>query len=89
MNYRIYENGIFNKKNNQSISLLIFYAFLIVTTLHEIGGHFYVRFQYLYSLNEGFESSDIEENEKSNYTEFGILSGKESGEKLEKKCLKE
>ena len=85
--FRIYENGIFNKNNNQSISLLIFYAFFILTTLHEIGGHFYVRFQYLYSLNEGFESPDIEENEKSNYTEFGILRGKESGEKLEIKMF--
>lgn len=87
--FRIYENGLFNKKYDKSVSLLIYYAFLIITNLHELGGHLYVRFQYFYSLNEGFEFPDIEENEKSNYGFFGNLSGKESGERLEIKLFEE
>ena len=38
-------------------------------------------------MNEGSESPDIEKNEKSNYTKFGIFRGKESGEKLEIKMF--
>ena len=85
--FRIYENGLFNKKYDQSVSLLIYYALLIITNIHELGGHFYVRFQFFYSLNDGFESPDIEENEELKYGFFGKLRGKESGEKLEIKLF--
>ena len=81
---RIYEYGLYKEDMpNKSIALLIFYGFHIVLNLHEIGGHFYVRFQYIYSLNEGFESPKIEEGEKELYTLNGIGRGKESGEKVE------
>ena len=85
--FRIYINGLFNKSYNKSVSLLIYYSFFVVNNLHEIGGHFYLRFQYFYSLNEGFESPDIEENEKEQYSFFGKLRGKESGERLEIKLF--
>ena len=85
--FKIYENGLFNNMYEKSVSLLIYYAFFIITSLHELGGHFYVSFQYFYSLNKGFESPNIEENEKSKYTPFGNLRGKEIGEKLEIKLF--
>ena len=85
--YRIYENALFSKFHEKSVSLLIFYSFFIITNLHEIGGHFYVRFQYFYSLNEGFESPNINESEKPSYSVFGNLRGKESGERLEIKLF--
>ena len=74
---QIYEYGIYQKKMpNKSISLLIFYGFHIIINLHEIGGHFYDRFQYLYSLNDVFASPKIENGKASYYY-------KESGEKIE------
>ena len=81
--FRIYYYGLYNKMYDKSVSLLMYYAFFIINNLHEIGGHLYVRFQYFYSLNEGFESPDIEEKEIDKYGFFGKLRGKESGERLE------
>ena len=81
---KIYEYGIYQKEMpNKSIALLIFYGFHIIVNLHEIGGHFYARFQYFYSLNDGFVSPKIENNEASYYTSYGNERDQESGEKIE------
>ena len=83
----IYENGLFNKMYDRSVSFLIYYGFLIITILNEIEEIFYFRFQYFYSLKKGFEFPDIEESEKFKFSLFGNLRGKESGEKLEIKLF--
>ena len=43
-----------------SESLLSFYAFNIVSNIHEISGHFNIRFQNLNSLNKIFNYTKLE-----------------------------
>lgn len=82
-NCRIYINGIYNNNKNRSASLLIYYAYLIISCLHEIGGHLNMRYQYFFSLDENYDSPRIQNSEKQYYTEYGLSREKESGETLE------
>ena len=80
--------GIYNYKpeKKESILLLVFYGFHIVTLIHELGGHINIKLQYYYTLNSDFESSPIIIN-KSGHTKSGVKRGKESGEMLEMKLF--
>ena len=82
-NCRIYINGIYNNAKNKSVSLLIYYAYLIISGLHEIGGHLNMKFQYFFSLDENYVSPRMQDSEKYYYTEYGLSREKESGETLE------
>ena len=61
----------------------MYYGFLIIVNIHEIGDHFYIRFQNFNNIINGFESPKIEENEKPFHSKCGNIKGKESDEKLE------
>ena len=82
-NYRIYINGIYNYNKNISVSLVIYYGFLIVIGIHEIGGHLNMMYQNFFILDGNFDSPRICDNEKIYYLEYGLSRQKESGETLE------
>lgn len=82
-NYRIYINGIYNYNKNISVSLVIYYGFLIVIGIHEIGGHLNMMYQNFFILDGNFDSPRICDNEKIYYSEYGLSRQKESGETLE------
>ena len=85
---KTYEYGIYiNNDNNEnkSIRLLIYYGFLIVCNIHEIGGHYYVRFLFFSTLDEKYHSPVIKDKDK--YNDEGIFIGNESGETIEIKLF--
>lgn len=82
---RIYEYGLFIKDANKSISLLLFYSFNIISNIHEISGHLFIR---NYNLNnskkkELLDSPNIEEKDYNLYSNYGKRRKKESGEAIE------
>lgn len=80
----IYEYGNVNLEiENESVALLIFYAFHIIINIHEIGGHLNIKFQYFISLKETFQSPEIKPYLKDKYTNSGKERNKESGETME------
>ena len=82
-NCRIYINGIYSQNNKKSVSLLIYYAYLIISCLVEIGIHLNMKYHYFFSLDENYINPKIKDSEKHNFTEYGLSREKESGENLE------
>lgn len=80
---KIYEFGLFEKNDNKSVSLSFFYSFNVTTNIHEICGHFNLRYQTFNSLDSSYESPKINDNEKYLYSSYAIERKKESGESIE------
>ena len=84
----IYEYGNYDVTiNNKSIALLIFYGFHIIINIHEIGGHFNLRYQYFITLKKEFSSPIIDKNIKNLYSNYANKRDKESGETIEIKLF--
>lgn len=84
----IYEYGNYDVTiNNKSVALLIFYGFHIIINIHEIGGHFNIRYQYFITLKKEFSSPIIDKNIKNLYSNYANKRDKESGETLEIKLF--
>lgn len=60
---RIYEYGLFMKDENKSVSLLLYYANLIVNSVHEICC-------FLFLNNKNFSSNNLKNNLKENEKNF-------------------
>ena len=82
---RIYEYGLFMKDDNKSISLLFFYSFNVVTNIHEISGHYYVRFEKLINPKKEniLDSPNIDVNKEYLFSSYALNRKKESGESIE------
>ena len=78
---RIYINGLYNYNKNISISLVIYYGFLIILGIHEIGGYLNMKYQNFFSLDENFNR--ICDSERDYYSVYGLSRKKESGENFE------
>ena len=82
---RLYEYGLFMKDEKKPVALLFFYSFNIVTNIHEIGGHLYIRILDLNSRNTNriLGSPNIDLKDKDLYSKYALERNKESGESVE------
>lgn len=78
---KIYEYGLFYCLS-KSLSLSFYYSFNIVINIHEIGGHFNNRFQSFNSLENSFDSPEINYDQHL-YSSYALEKKKESGESIE------
>jgi len=86
---RIYEYGLFKKNENKSVALLFFYSFNIVTNIHEISGHLFIRTKQFNNNNTNDKSGspNIEPKDKNLYSNYAQERNKESGESIEIKLF--
>ena len=78
-----YEFGLYSMQKTISESLLSFYAFNIVSNIHEISGHFNIRFQNLNSLKKNFNTPKLERKNYNLHSKYAKERTKESREILE------
>jgi len=78
---KIYEYGLFYCIS-KSLSLSFYYSFNIIINIHEICGHFNNRFQSLNSLENSFDSPEINYDQHL-YSSYALEKKRESGESIE------